>query len=173
MSNWYMLTVVGQDRPGIVARVTSALYQGGCNLGEASMLRLGGNFTMMLMVQYDSTGDALLAMLKPVGDELGLHCHIDEIEGGLHKHIAPDVRVTVFGADRAGIVARVTTVLADAGMNILDLESDVVGSEDKPIYVMHMEGCAAKGVAALESALAPMAKEGVEVRVSPIDTMMG
>ncbi len=173
MSKWYMLTVVGQDRPGIVARVTSALYQGGCNLGEASMLRLGGNFTIMLMVQYDGSGDALLAVLQPVGEELGLHCHVDEIEGGLHRRLDPDVRVTVFGADRAGIVARVTTALADAGMNILDLESDVAGSEDKPIYVMHMEGRAGKGVKALESALAPVAKEGVEVRVSPIDTMMG
>ena len=173
MSKWYMLTVVGQDRPGIVARVTSVLYQGGCNLGEASMLRLGGNFTIMLMVQYDGTGNALLALLEPAVAELDLHCHIDAIEGGLHRRLDPDVRVTVFGADRAGIVARVTTVLAGAGMNILDLESDVVGSEDKPIYVMHMEGRAARGVKALESALAPVAEEGVEVRVSPIDTMMG
>lgn len=173
MSKWYMLTVVGQDRPGIVARVTSALYQGGCNLGEASMLRLGGNFTIMLMVQHDGSGDALLALLEPVGAELGLHCHVDEIEGGLHRRLDPDVRVTVFGADRAGIVARVTSVLADAGMNILDLESDVAGSSDKPIYVMHMEGRAARGIKALEAALAPMAGEGVEVRVSPIDTMMG
>lgn len=173
MSNWYMLTVVGQDRPGIVARVTSALYQGGCNLGEASMLRLGGNFTIMLMVQFGGAADALLNLLEPAGAELGLHCHVDEIEGRLHRRLDPDVRVTVFGADRAGIVARVTTALADAGMNILDLESDVAGSEDKPIYVMHMEGRAAKGVKALEAALAPVAGEGVEVRVSPIDTMMG
>ena len=37
MSNWYMLTVVGRDRPGIVSQVTLALYKGGGNLGEASM----------------------------------------------------------------------------------------------------------------------------------------
>jgi len=29
MSNWYMLTVVGRDRPGIVSQVTLALYKGG------------------------------------------------------------------------------------------------------------------------------------------------
>ena len=50
MSNWYMLTVVGRDRPGIVSQVTLALYKGGGNLGEASMVRLGGNFSIMLMV---------------------------------------------------------------------------------------------------------------------------
>jgi glycine cleavage system transcriptional repressor len=173
MSNWYMLTVVGQDRPGIVAGVTSALYRGGCNLGEASMLRLGGNFTIMLMVQYGGGADALAAMLSAVSADLKLHCHVDAIEGALHQRLDPDVRVTVFGADRAGIVARVTTLLADAGMDILDLESDVAGSADKPIYIMHMEGCATRGIKALEAALAPMTAEGIEVRVAPIDTMMG
>ena len=53
MKNWFMLTLVGKDRAGIVAKISSALYQENCNLGEASMTRLGGNFTIMLMVQYD------------------------------------------------------------------------------------------------------------------------
>ena len=26
MSNWYMLTVVGRDRPGIVSEVTGAIF---------------------------------------------------------------------------------------------------------------------------------------------------
>jgi len=36
--HWHMLTVVGADRPGIVAKLTEALFRGGCNLGEASMV---------------------------------------------------------------------------------------------------------------------------------------
>ncbi|NIQ01387.1 MAG: amino acid-binding protein, partial [Nitrospinaceae bacterium] len=51
-----MLTLVGKDRPGIVARISEALFQGGCYLGEASMARLGGNFSIMLMVR--SAGEA-------------------------------------------------------------------------------------------------------------------
>ncbi len=49
-NNWYMLTAVGEDRAGIVAGVTKALFEGGCNLGDASMMRLGGSFSIMLMV---------------------------------------------------------------------------------------------------------------------------
>ena len=33
MKNWYMLTFVGKDRPGIVSQVTLALYEGGGNIG--------------------------------------------------------------------------------------------------------------------------------------------
>jgi len=49
MKRLYMVTVVGRDRPGIVAALTDALYRGGANLGETSMARLGGNFTIMLI----------------------------------------------------------------------------------------------------------------------------
>ena len=52
-NNWYMLTVVGKDKPGIVASISEVLFDAGCNFGEASMSRLGGNFTIMLMVQYE------------------------------------------------------------------------------------------------------------------------
>ena len=40
--NWYMLTLVGADRPGITAAVTRALFDGGMNLG-AGPARAGGS----------------------------------------------------------------------------------------------------------------------------------
>ena len=174
MKRWYMMTVVGQDRPGIVAHVTAALYEGGCNLGEASMMRLGGNFTIMLMVQHDGTLKSLQEIVEPVIESMDLHMHIDKIEGHLHKHLVPDVRISVFGADRSGIVAKVTNVLAGAGLHILNLESDVGGTAQQPIYVMHIEGQAREGVEALRSALAVVqADDDIEAKLYPIETMVG
>ncbi len=174
MKNWYMLTVVGQDRPGIVAHVTSALYEGGCNLGEASMMRLGGNFTIMLMVQHEGNLKSLEQILGPVMESLDLHMHLDQIEGHLHEHVVPDVRISVFGADRAGIVARVANVLSGAGFHILNLESDVGGTTDRPIYIMHIEGKASEGIEPLRSALEVVkAGDGIEAKLYPIETMVG
>lgn len=173
MNHWYMLTLVGKDRPGIVAKVTAALYDGGCNLGEASMMRLGGNFTIMLMVEFERSSKALTDLISPVAESLDLHLHLDRIEGKLHQHVEPDARITVYGADRAGIVAKVTAALAEAGLNITDLESMVGGSEDKPIYVMQIEGTAAEGIESLQAAVDVIRKEGVEAHLEPIDTMIG
>ncbi|WP_455233826.1 glycine cleavage system protein R [Thiogranum longum] len=173
MSNWYMLTLIGKDQPGIVARVTSALFESGCNLGEASMIRLGSNFTIMMMVRSDAGVQGLRAVLQPVIDSLALVLHVDAIEAQLHQRPIPDVRILVHGADRAGIVAQVTSRAADAGLNILDLESDVGGTEANPIYILQIEGSAARGVEAIEKALAPLQAEGVKVDVSPIETMIG
>ncbi len=171
--SWYMLTVVGRDRPGIVARLSHALFDAGCNLGEASMLRLGGNFTIMVMVQFQGAAHALREVVEPVCQSLGLHLHVDRIEGGLHRHVTPDVRITVAGADRAGIVAQVTGALAEAGLNILNLESDVAGSEEEPIYIMHIEGQAREGIEALRAALEVVARDGIEASLAPVDTVIG
>ena len=170
---WYMLTVVGKDRTGIVSHITSALYDGGCNLGEATMARLGGNFTIMLMVQFAGSRTALLGQIESVVESLDLHVHIDSIRAELHRHLVPDVRISVYGADRAGIVAQVTTAVTEAGLNILDLESDVAGSEKQPIYVMTIEGQATEGAASLQAALDILTGQGIETSLSMIETMIG
>lgn len=173
MNHWYMLTVVGEDRTGIVAHLTHALYEGGSNLGEASMMRLGGNFSIMMMVQTECTKHELDDLIKPVVDSLGLHAHIDKIKGRLHEHPVPDVRIHVNGADRAGIVSQVVGALAEAGLDIFDLETDVGGTEENPIYIMIIEGHAGKGIEVLRSALDIVAHNGIDARIDEIDTLIG
>ncbi len=173
MAKWFMLTLVGEDRPGIVAKLTHALFEAGCNLGEASMMRLGGNFTMMLMVGFDGKSKTLSDVVTPVSESLNLHLHVDEINAALHTHLEPDVRISVYGADRTGIVSEVTGALAESGLHILDLESDVAGSKDSPIYVMHIEGHAAEGIDSLRAALSLMKDRGIETSLEEIDTLIG
>ena len=173
MNNWYMLTLTGEDRPGIVARVTRALFERDMNLGEASMLRLGGNFTIMMMVSGDLDAREVEQALAPVASELGLSLHVDPMEGGLHRHLVPNLMVRVSGADRAGIVARVTGALAETGFNILDLESDVAGNKEQPVYLMQIAGVATVPLEQLEEALDALREEGIEVSISPIETLVG
>jgi glycine cleavage system transcriptional repressor len=169
-----MLTVVGRDRPGIVSQVTLALYKGGGNLGEASMVRLGGSFSIMLMVYYEGTAELLEKLISPVGDKLHLHIHIDSIKGELHQRLEPDVRISIYGADRAGIVAETTGVLVEAGLNILNLESDVGGSPTSPIYIMEIDGAARNGVDSIRVALDNLAKgKNIKISVTAINTLMG
>lgn len=173
MSNWYMVTIVGQDQPGIVARLTKALFEGGCNLGEATALRLGGNFTVMMMVLHDGDGPSLAALAAPVAEAMQLHLHVDPIRGELHADLEPDVRITVHGADRPGIVAQVTSALAAAGLNIVALDTDVAGRREQPIYVMNIEGQARQGIEAVRVALAEVTRLGVQAQLMPIEKWIG
>ncbi len=173
MNEWKMLTLVGRDQSGIVARITSALYQTGAQLGEASMMRLGGNFTIMLMVKSEHTIEQLNQSIGAVVQDMGLTSSFQAIEASLHQHEIPDSIITVYGADRPGIVAKATTSLLEAGYNITDLDSDVAGSEAEPIYIMQIEGIAAQGMEALEQAIEQIRSEGVNVDMTPIDVMIG
>ena len=172
-TQWHMLTLIGEDKPGIVAAVTRALFEFGLNLGETSMLRLGGNFTVMMMVSGEHSEAELRDRLKPVIEAQGMCLNIDPIKAHLHEHLVPNIQVTVTGADRAGIVAQVTGALAEAGFNILDLESDVAGTADKPVYIMQIAGVADVAVEVIERALVPLREEGVDVNVSAIETYIG
>lgn len=171
--SWFMLTVVGKDQPGIVAKVSDALFSIGCNFGEASMSRLGGNFTIMLMVQHSGDISSLESELQPIASELGLHCHFDEIEGHLHDHKEPNVRISIYGSDRSGIIAHVTGTLAKAGLDIYELESDVGGSDEQPIYIMFIEGRAANGIEALQASLDAAVDSDIETHIEEIDTVIG
>lgn len=168
MKKWSLLTLVGADQAGIVAAVTRVLADADCKLGETSMMRMGGNFSMMLRVQHD--GLDLSALLKDVCENLKLHLHVDDDVEGVSANLEPDVNITVYGADRSGIVAEVAGVLASAGLNIIDLETAVAGTKDKPIYIMTIEGQASQGVDALNEATKTIS-DGIELNIIPIQTL--
>ena len=168
---WSVLTLVGADQAGIVAAVTDALYQQGCSLAQASMMRLGANFAIMLRVSHAEDKD-IRQILSSICSGMNLHLHVDEdVANGLPVP-DPDVQVTVYGADREGIVAQVTSALALAGLNIIDLETDVGGSKDKPIYIMTLEGVAKNGIEPLQKALQTLSSD-IEVNIDEINTLRG
>ncbi len=173
MAVWNMLTLVGADRPGIVASVARAIYEAGGSLGEASMIRLGGNFTIMMMVSGNGISAEMEREVSLVASNLGLRFHMDPVEGGLHRHIVPNVQVRVTGADRSGIVADVTGVLAEAGFNILELESDVAGDEERPVYIMNIQGYCEQTIESLQTAVAALMQEGISVDISSVETLIG
>jgi glycine cleavage system transcriptional repressor len=48
-----------------------------------------------------------------------------------------------------------------------------VGNADRPVYIMTIQGYADATLETLESALASLGTEGIDVHVSPIETLIG
>jgi glycine cleavage system transcriptional repressor len=136
------VSAIGLDRPGIVAAVTAALMEHGCNLEDTSMSILRGHFAMMLVV-------ATPAGLSPHSLEAGLAAAAREFDLVLVVRPIDDEAppaaagaawtVSVYGADQPGIVHRVTSVLADDGANVVDLSTRVIGQADRPVYAMFLD----------------------------------
>jgi len=166
---WSVLTLLAADEQGIVAAVSKVLFEHDCQLAEASMMRLGANFAIMLRVQHADDCD-LSSVLSPLSKKMNGHIHIDADVDELTRSAEPDVSITVYGADRAGIVAQTTQALAAAGLNIIDLETAVAGSEAEPIYIMNLEGCATQGIDVLQQAVDTLATE-LDISLSEIETL--
>lgn len=131
------VTTIGADRPGIIARVTGVLYEHGGNLTDSTMTILGGHFAIMLLVDIDVEPAALEEALAAACGDLELFIRVSEVGAG-RDSAPPDHVLSVYGADRPGIVHRAATSLAKAGVNVTDLTTQVLGS-DAPVYACVME----------------------------------
>ena len=115
------ITVVGHDRPGIIAQAAEILADCGMNLEDSSMTLLRGHFAMTLICAGDAEAGVVEAALQPLADG-SLDVTVREVPDDHDQRPSGDTYlVTVHGADRLGIVARLAGVLADAGGNITDL----------------------------------------------------
>ena len=172
LDNWHLLSLVGKDQPGIVAKLSAGLCKNGCNLGDSSMARLGNNFVIMLAVQFSGSQEALANIVAPLAGMLNLNQHIMKIEDGTH-HIEPDVRINLFADDRMGIIEDVTKLLAEAGLNILTLESNLDTNPPSSAYTIHIEGTVSKGITPLYNVLDRLSDEkSIQSQLIPINAQV-
>ncbi len=74
-SNRIIVTVIGRDRVGIIARVAGLLAQADANILDISQTLLQEMFTMIMMVDLSASPvgfDELKRRLHALGQELGL-----------------------------------------------------------------------------------------------------
>lgn len=174
--NHFALTIVGRDRPGIVSQVTEILFKQGCNLADSSCSILGGQFAMILILGHpEFTGRASFGdAFKPLEDaDLTVALRVLKPGGEIRSEIEGDLcMISVYGADKPGIVYRVAKVLGEKKVNITDLNTKLVGTEERPVYVMVIEAALPENIGEedVNSWLAPIRDElqvDISVRIIP------
>lgn len=127
--NEYAVTVIGHDRPGIIADVAEILARLGLNLTDSSMTRLRGHFAMTLICAGTADGPDVEAALEPLSHHRSLLVTVRRVtEEAAREQTGSHHVLTVHGADRLGIVATLTRILAEAGGNVTDLTTRLSGS---------------------------------------------
>jgi len=141
--SYFALTIIGRDRPGIVSQVTEVLYRLGCNIADSSCSILGGQFAMLLIISHPDVTDKfeLINAFKPL-EETNLSVFVRTLKPGgeLRSDISGELcMVSVYGSDKPGIVYRVARELGDRQVNITDLNTKLIGTKERPVYVMMLE----------------------------------
>jgi glycine cleavage system regulatory protein len=125
MRSTLLLTVVGNDRTGLVETLAQKIAAAGGNWEESRMARLAGQFAGIVLVTIDGGhADQLVGALRTL-EASGLVVNARTIAAPASSTGGTRVRLEVTGGDRSGIVRDVARVLAHRGVNIEELESAV------------------------------------------------
>ena len=126
MRKTLVLTVLGDDKPGIVERLSDEVLAAGGNWEESRMARLAGKFAGLLRVTVDADGAKGLEIALSALESEGLSV---VVAPGAELN-APDtvLQLQLVGNDRPGIVRDISHLLAAQHVNIEELETEVTSA---------------------------------------------
>lgn len=85
-----IITVVGSDKVGIIAKVSQLLCEHSINIADITQTILSGNFVMMMMVELDKadiTVDELRQLMDKMSKEMGVEINImsEKVFSAMHR----------------------------------------------------------------------------------------
>ncbi len=147
MKAYFMLSAIGKDRPGIVADVSEMIYACGGNIEDSSMSLLRNHFALLLLFSTEKKEmtQRLSSGLKRLEGEKGLtvlysQITFEDAHAKAREQTDP-FKITTSGVDHAGIVFRVCRLLADRGINIVDMKTKQAHSAESgtPLFDMDID----------------------------------
>jgi glycine cleavage system regulatory protein len=121
----YIITFIGDDRPGLVEAVSGVIEQSGGNWHESRLSQLGGKFAGLVLVSLPSdNGTELQVALKGISTH-GLSIRVTPTGPGTAIASSRGITLTVIGPDRLGIVREISRALASHEVNVIDMDSKV------------------------------------------------
>jgi glycine cleavage system transcriptional repressor len=169
----HAITVLGHDRPGIIAETTDRLAGLGLNLEDSTMTLLRGHFAMTLICAGEAGDEAIESALAPLTADGSLTVTVREVP--TEEAASADGTswiLSVHGGDRPGIVSAVVAVIARVGGNITDLTTRLAG--DLYLLVAEVDLPADADASAVERDLAAVAADlgvGVTLRAAETDEL--
>jgi len=163
------LTVLGHDRPGIIAETTGALADLGLNIEDSTMTLLRGHFAMMLITAGDAEASTVEDALAALTSDGTLSVSVREVPPESGEPGGASYLLSVHGGDRPGIVSSLAAEVAKVGGNITDLTTRLAGE----LYVLSAEVDLPASVdpETLTTELRAVASElGVEVSLLPLES---
>ena len=118
------MTLIGRDRPGLVETVAAIVDEHGGNWEESRMVQLAGEFAGLLRIE--APPEALGTLEDALRGIQGVSVAVARAAEEPESPNARSLELEVVGQDRRGIVHGLAAALAAAGVNVEELETEVV-----------------------------------------------
>ncbi len=141
--SFVLLTTAGPDRPGIVQTLSAWILEHGGNIEESRMARLGGDFATLILVSGGPQLPATLESAKASLEDRQLTVLLHEVTESAATPREPSLRyrLQATALDHPGIVHRVTGLLSDQSINIVEAETttDAAPFTGSPVFQLRLE----------------------------------
>jgi len=124
MQTSLVMTVIGEDRPGLVDSLAGVVALHGGNWLESRMARLGGQFAGILRVELPAENAAALEEGLRALQARGLTVSVHADRLGARRAGERLSSLEIVGQDRPGIVREISRVLAQRDVNVEKLDSE-------------------------------------------------
>ena len=121
-----IVTAIGADRPGIVSLLSDRAQGFGANWAGSRMANLAGQFAGMVHFEVPAANAEPLAQALRSLEASGLRVVIEKVETPPPPAGRRIVRLELTGLDRPGIVRDLSRSLAEQGVSIDDLHTEIV-----------------------------------------------
>lgn len=123
-----VVTVIGLDRPGLVSLLSDRGKAFGASWAESRMASLAGQFAGIVHFQVPAeNAESLAAALRELS-ATGLRIVIAESGGTPGRTNARLLKLELVGQDRPGIIRDISRVLAESGISIEELHTELVSA---------------------------------------------
>ena len=123
MTTYLVLTIIGEDRPGIVESLAEIISDHSGNWLESSMSQLAGKFAGILRVSVkEDKCEALINSLENLSKNLKLV--IEKVSSENYEEVRQIVEVRLIGNDRPGIIREISKTVTDLSVNFEKLTSE-------------------------------------------------
>jgi glycine cleavage system regulatory protein len=122
VSTYLVLTIIGDDKPGLVELLSETIARHSGNWLESNMAHLAGKFAGILRVSVDDQhADALVQDLQKLSSVLRLMVEKVRMMEPVARQRA--LRLTLVGNDRPGIIKEISRALASQHVNVEELST--------------------------------------------------
>jgi glycine cleavage system regulatory protein len=123
-----IITVLGDDQPGLVDALAQAVASHDGNWVESSLSHLSGKFAGVVRITApDDRAEALADAIRGLGETEGLRVLVERVADDTPSPAkpVPEFELEAIGLDRTGIVRDIAHALARHGVNVAAFESRV------------------------------------------------
>lgn len=124
MTKPYILSIIGDDKPGLVDAIASCVAASGGNWQTSQLTHLAGKFAGIVLISLPiAQAEGLAEELKSLSNT-GLSVRVSPADSSG----APSIKasLSVIGPDRPGIVREISQAFSRRDINVLKLNSDII-----------------------------------------------